>query len=110
MPNIREYFDGRGRNTFRRSFARLPQNGQNRVIMAVSMMEAGNLSDVSHIADGLWERRIDSGPGYRIYYGWDKGDIVLLLTGAKDTQGNRNRGDIARALRLWADHIDQRRN
>ena len=104
MPNVREHVDHRDRSPYQRSFARLDRNGQSRVVSAVAMMRRGHLPDVRHIANGVWERRIDSGPGYRIYYGWEQGDIVLLLAGTKDSQGNLNRGDIARALRLWADH------
>ena len=110
MPNLREHTDHRGRSTFRYSYDRLDQSGKRRVISAIEMMAEGSLSDVRHIANGVWERRIDSGPGYRVYYGWEEGDIVLLLTGTKDSQGNLNRGDIARALRLWSDRGEQRRN
>ena len=77
---------------------------------ATAMMQRDNLGDVRHLASGVWERRIDSGPGYRIYYGWEQGDIVLLLAGTKDTQGNLNRGDIARAVRLWTHRQELRRN
>lgn len=110
MPNIRHNIDHRGRDTFQRSFDRLDINGQNRVTAATAMMRRDAFVDVRHIANGVWERRIDSGPGYRIYYGWEQGDIVLLLAGTKDTQGNMNRGDIARAIRLWTHRQGQRRN
>ena len=101
MPNVRHHVDHRGRDTFQRSYDRLDINGRSRVTAALAMMRRDNLSDVRHIASGVWERRIDSGPGYRIYYGWERGDIVLLLAGTKDSQGNMNRGDIARAVLLW---------
>jgi len=28
----------------------------------------GNFGDVKHLGDGIWEARIDWGPGYRVYY------------------------------------------
>lgn len=104
MPSIREHIDRRGRSTFEHSLERLDRNGERRVRAALRMLESGSLSNVRYIADGVWERRIDSGPGYRIYYAWEQGSIILLLAGAKDTQGNLNRGDIAHALQLWSDH------
>ena len=110
MPNVIQHIDHRGRDTFQRRFERLNINGQSRVVAAIAMMRRNALSDVRHIASGVWERRIDSGPGYRIYFGWEQGDIILLLVGTKDGQGNLNRGDIARAVQLWNRRREQRRN
>ncbi|MBI3552298.1 MAG: type II toxin-antitoxin system RelE/ParE family toxin [Elusimicrobia bacterium] len=64
--------------------------------------EEGNFGDHrSAGGNGVCEMRIDFGPGYRLYYGEDGPDIVLLLCGGdKSTQ----RGDIRKAQRLWAEH------
>jgi hypothetical protein len=46
--------------------------------------------DVRPVGEGVQEARIDYGPGYRVYFGFDgTGLIVLLLCGDKRTQEGR---------------------
>ena len=52
-----------------------------RVLVRVSRMSAGNFGDCKPVADGVWELRIDWGPGYRVYYAQSGKRLVLLLTG-----------------------------
>lgn len=63
-------------------------------------LKLGNFGDVKPIkgAEGLWEIRIDYGPGYRIYFGKKGATIVLLLTGGEKKSQDR---DIAKAKRYW---------
>lgn len=49
------------------------------------------------LGDGVWELKIDAGPGYRIYYRFWHGKIVLLLCGGD--KGSQER-DIAIALKM----------
>jgi putative addiction module killer protein len=50
---------------------------------------------------GVFEYRIDFGPGYRVYFGKDGGTVVILLAGGtKKRQDN----DIADAHQRWADY------
>lgn len=63
----------------------------------------GNFGDCTRIkdGDGIWELRIDYGPGYRIYYGKDGLKVVILLiAGDKSTQ----RRDISKAGKYWQDY------
>ena len=39
-----------------------------RILVRVQRMAAGNFGDCKPVRDGLWELRIDCGPGYRVYY------------------------------------------
>jgi putative addiction module killer protein len=41
----------------------------------------GMLGDHHDVGDGVWELRVDFGPGYRVYYGEWKGFTILLLSG-----------------------------
>ena len=41
----------------------------------------GNFGDHKFEREGVWEMRIDYGPGYRIYYAFDNNDVVILLVG-----------------------------
>jgi len=58
---------------------------------------AGNLGDTKAVGDGVAEMRIDSGPGYRVYFTVRSGVAILLLTGGdKASQA----ADIRMAKRL----------
>ncbi len=49
--------------------------------------------------------RVDFGPGYRVYFGEDKGQLVVLLCGGdKSTQTK----DIGKAKEYWQDYISQK--
>ena len=56
---------------------------------------AGNLGDHKPCSDGVWEMRIDFGPGYRIYYSLD-GDRIILLLGGGDKSSQA--ADIRKAV------------
>jgi len=63
-------------------------------------MELGNFGDHKFCRDGVWEMRIDVGPGYRVYYAMAGTTVVLLLSGGdKRTQD----ADISRAEEYWRD-------
>lgn len=64
-------------------------------------MEEGNLGDVRGVGEGVMERRVDFGPGYRVYFGWDGPKLIILLGGGdKSTQRN----DIDRARERWHEY------
>jgi putative addiction module killer protein len=66
----------------------------------VNRIELGNFGDHKPCRDGVWELRIDVGPGYRVYYAISGAEIVLLLCGGdKRTQD----ADIDRACENWLD-------
>jgi putative addiction module killer protein len=66
----------------------------------INRVESGNFGDHKFLTDGIWELRIDIGPGYRVYYALAGSHIVLLLcAGNKRTQT----ADIARASNYWRD-------
>lgn len=71
----------------------------------VDRVARGNFSDHHFCRDGVWEWRIDVGPGYRVYYAQAGQTIVLLLCGGdKRTQD----ADIARAVACWQDYQRRR--
>ncbi|WP_107316597.1 type II toxin-antitoxin system RelE/ParE family toxin [Achromobacter xylosoxidans] len=70
------------------------------VVRRVARMELGNFGDYKFCRDGVWELRIDVGPGYRVYYAPSGHRVVLLLCGGdKRTQAS----DIAKAVGYWQD-------
>jgi len=57
----------------------------------------GFLGDCEFVGEGVYELRIHYGPGYRIYFVWVDGKMILLLCGGIKSDQNR---DIIRAKQL----------
>lgn len=63
-------------------------------------VEVGNFGDCKPLGEGVSEMRIDTGPGYRVYFGMRGTLMVILLCGGDKHSQDR---DIARAKTFWAD-------
>jgi len=99
---VREYLTNRGASPFREWLDGLDVTVRARIQARVFRFESGNLGDYKSVGDGVLESRLDFGPGYRLYFGMDEGDLVLLLIGGtKRTQ----RRDIFQAREYWADYL-----
>ena len=71
------------------------------VLRRIDRLAAGNLGDHKFLRDGVWELRLDVGPGYRVYFGRHGSTLVLLLCGGiKRTQS----ADIGKAVRFLVDY------
>lgn len=103
---IREYLDGRGRSPFAAWFEELDGRAAAKVAAALVRMEHGNLSNAKSVGHGIFECRIDFGPGYRIYFGRD-GDRLIVLFGGGTKK--RQRTDIERATELWGEYKRRKR-
>ncbi|MBB1200369.1 addiction module killer protein [Enterobacteriaceae bacterium 89] len=76
-----------------------------RVVMRLNRMQKGNFGDYKYLREGIWEMRIDAGPGYRLYFAFAQKQIVLLLiAGDKQTQ----KADISKAIEYWKHHQTKR--
>lgn len=64
----------------------------------------GNIGDYKYIAEGVLELRLDFGSGYRIYFGKEKNNLILLLCG-----GNKQsqKQDIKKAVYYWKDYLSR---
>ena len=59
------------------------------------------------VGGGVYERVIDFGPGYRIYFGKDGDKLVILLAGgAKKRQDT----DITKAKERWQDYKQRKKS
>lgn len=72
-----------------------------RILVRIRRLSLGNPGDVRPVGEGVSEMRIDSGPGYRVYF-MSRGQrlIVLLAGGDKQSQARdiRTARDLARGL------------
>jgi putative addiction module killer protein len=64
----------------------------------LARMRAGNFGDHKSVGGGVFELRLQIGPGLRIYFAQQGAQVVILLGGGdKSTQPR----DIVRAQKLW---------
>ncbi len=103
---VRQYQTADGRSPFSEWLADLRDRRALQAIAArIVRMQAGNRGDWKALGAGLFELRIDSGPGYRVYCGQDGAVLVLLLcAGDKRTQAK----DIEHARDYWQDYRARR--
>jgi putative addiction module killer protein len=76
-------------------------HAQERILARIARLRSGNPGDWKALGDGVFELRIDYGPGYRLYFGQEGVEIVILLAGG--TKGTQPR-DIKRAKDYWHDY------
>ncbi len=101
MAQIRHYIDENGSDIIAGWLSGLRDyKAREAVDRRIRRMEMGNLGDCKPLRDGVWEFRIDVGPGYRVYFAKDGSAIVLLLCGGDKRRQN---SDIDRACGFWRD-------
>jgi putative addiction module killer protein len=106
MPEIRYYVASDGQQPFATWFADLEAVARAKVTRAISRLEQGNFSNVKSIGEGVFEYRIDFGPGYRVYFGQHGPTLVILLTGGTKKRQQR---DIDEAHTYWQDYKRSKR-
>ncbi len=105
MIRVAEYLDAAGRSPFGGWFDGLDVQAAVKVRRSVARMEFGNFGDAKPVGKGVIERRIDFGPGYRIYFGRDGDELVILIAGGTK---KRQQKDIETAQSYWADYKDRK--
>ena len=98
---LREYLDDAGCSPFGRWFEDLDATAAAKVTTGLARVEQGNFSRVKGVGAGVFEYRIDFGPGYRVYFGRD-GDTLVILVGGGTKK--RQSQDIALAQERWGDY------
>jgi putative addiction module killer protein len=106
LIELLDYLDSSGRRPIRRWLDRLDPVTRARVARALVQLSLGNLSDVKSVGGGVLERRLDFGPGYRLYFGRDGETLIILLAGGTK---NRQQHDIETAHRYWEDYKRRKR-
>jgi putative addiction module killer protein len=106
LPNAMLEIADDGTEPFAEWFADVDPVARAKVTRAIARIEQGNLSNVKAVGEGVFEFRLDFGPGYRVYFGRDGDVLVILLTGGTKKRQQR---DIENARAFWQDYKDGKR-
>lgn len=98
MVEILEFVNAAGVSPFATWRSELEPVTRSRVTVAIFRLQAGNFSAAKGVGAGVFELRLDFGPGYRVYFGKDGDRLVVLLGGGTK---KRQRADIEAAQLLW---------
>jgi putative addiction module killer protein len=101
MVEILEYLEESGHSPFAAWSDGLNREAAAKVATALARIQQGNWSKVKGVGSGVYEYRIDYGPGYRIYFGKD-GELLVILVGGGTKK--RQQGDVQKALERWDDY------
>jgi len=108
MIDVKEYINETGKSPFSMWFNHLEAIAASKVSTALYRMEQGNFSNTRGIGGGVLEYKIDFGPGYRIYFGKDGANIVIILGGGTK---KRQQNDISAAKAYLKDYkVRKRKN
>jgi putative addiction module killer protein len=94
---IREYVEN-GHSPYVEWFGGLEKVTAARVSTYIRRLAAGNFGAAKALQEGVFELRMDFGPGYRVYYGREGRTIIILLGGGSKRRQN---ADIAAAVQRW---------
>lgn len=76
-----------------------------RIQIRLDRLQLGLAGDAKPVGSGVWELRVDYGPGYRVYFIRRQTDLIILLAGGdKRTQSQ----DIRIAIEL-AENLPERK-
>ena len=76
---------------------------QNAIDARLSRIADGNFGDHKSVGFGVFEIRIDKGPGLRIYYGLE-GEVLVVIIGGGDKSTQKT--DIKKCHILWEDYLN----
>ena len=79
---IQEYVTSSGKSPYNEWLNKLRDiKTQAKILQRIDRLRLGNFGDCKALGDGVYELRINFGPGYRVYYGKKQNILVILLCG-----------------------------
>ena len=102
LVEIRYYQTRSKQCPFRQWLDSLDGQTRKRADARLTRLERGHFGDTEPIGGGVFELKLDVGPGYRIYFG-RAGQLVVILLCAGDKKGQS--ADIRKAQILWRDYL-----
>lgn len=99
---IKIYVTVGGQKPFIEWLESLDKETRYRIKERLDRVSLGNLGDCKPITNGIFELRLNFGPGYRVYFGQESNSIILLLYGGNKTSQQK---DIKKARQYWKDYL-----
>lgn len=100
--DVRIYQTQLGKRPFTDWYEQLKDTeAKQRIRKRIRRVGLGHFGDTKPVGEGVYEMRFFFGSGYRVYYGLDNGDVILLLCGGDKSSQSR---DIENAKRYWNDY------
>jgi len=78
------------------------RNAEATIKKHIIRMENNNVGNVESVGGGVYEKKIDCGAGYRLYFCYAGNILILLLCGGDKSTQQR---DISRAKRMKGDYL-----
>ena len=75
--------------------------GRKRILARIKRLGQGNYGDCESVGEGVSELRLFFGPGYRVYFGEENSDIIILLSGGDKSNQDK---DIETAKAYWREY------
>ena len=102
--DVREYIKSNGQSPFGQWLKKIDRSLALRVRARLARIAStGNLGDLKVIkgTSDLYELRLMFGKGYRVYFGKDGPQLIILLIGGDKSTQNK---DIKKATEYWEDY------
>jgi len=101
MFEVTNYLTSKGHDPYAEWFNTVAdRQAKTRILTRIARMTVGNFGDHKPLSDGVWELRINYGPGYRVYYAQAGKQLILLLMGGDK---RKQQADIQSAIEHWKD-------
>jgi len=98
---LHQYISELNINPFEKWFNKLNPMAAAKIATALYRLEQGNFSNVEGVGEGVFEYKLNFGPGYRIYFGQDGDELIILVGGGtKKLQAK----DIQNAKKHWSEY------
>jgi putative addiction module killer protein len=98
---LKEYKTTNGKTSFEDWLNSLDDTIKIEIRTVLARLEAGNKSNIKSVGEGVYERKVNYGPGYRIYFAHDSNEIIILLGGGTK---KKQSADITNAKFLWKEY------
>jgi len=106
LIDVQEYIDESGKSPFGKWVGSLNVQAAAKIAAVLEKIAKGNLSNVEGVGAGVFEYKLNWGPGYRVYFGKDGEKLVILVGGGTK---KKQSGDIAAAQGCWAEYKKRKR-
>lgn len=103
---LKVYQTASGKQPFREWILSLPLITRAKLNTQINKLRNSDFTNYKRLkGSSIYELRIHVDGGYRVYFGKDGEEIIVLLAGGDKSTQER---DIKRAVKLWQDYVKER--